>query len=90
MHPTGSLLKRWLTGTFHYRVAEHRLPYCLNEFTFRFNGHDTTSGGSPFYRLMQQAVHTDLDPLQDLLDPDSDPYFSRSCEHLGDLGPGSG
>ena len=35
VHLTASLLKRWLTGTMHFAVAEHQLPYYLDEFTFR-------------------------------------------------------
>ena len=76
VHLTVSLLKRWLTGTLHYGVAEHQLPYYLDEFTFRFNRRDSTSRGLLFYRLLQQAVHTDPHPLHDLLDPDFNPYFS--------------
>lgn len=75
VHLTASLLKRWLTGTLHYGVAEHQLPYYLDEFTFRFNRRDSTSRGLLFYRLLEQAVRTDPHPLQDLLDPDANPYF---------------
>ncbi|BDZ53902.1 IS1595 family transposase [Agromyces marinus] len=76
VHLTASLLKRWLTGTLHYGVAEHQLPYYLDEFTYRFNRRDSTSRGLLFYRLLQQAVHTDPHPLRDLLDPESNPYLS--------------
>lgn len=78
VHLTASLLKRWLTGTLHYGVAEHQLPYYLDEFTFRFNRRNATSRGLLFYRLLQQAVHTDPHPLDDLLDPDSNPYLTAS------------
>ena len=37
VHLVASLLKRWLIGTLHYRVAQHHLPYYLDEYTFRFN-----------------------------------------------------
>ena len=76
VHLTASLLKRWLTGTLHYGVAEHQLPYYLDEFTFRFNRRESTSRGLLFYRLLQQAVQTDPHPLRELLYPDANPYFS--------------
>ncbi|MWB98743.1 hypothetical protein GB864_09320 [Agromyces sp. MMS17-SY077] len=75
VHLTASLLKRRLTGTLHYGVAEHQLPYYLDEFTFRFNRRNATSRGLLFYRLLQQAVHTDPHPLDELLDPFSNPYL---------------
>lgn len=78
VHLTASLLKRWLTGTLRYGVAEHQRPYYLDEFTFRFNRRNATSRGLLFYRLLQQAVHTDPHPLEDLLDPDSNPYLGWS------------
>jgi hypothetical protein len=78
VHLTASLLKRWLTGTLRYGVAEHQRPYYLDEFTFRFNRCNATSRGLLFYRLLQQAVHTDPHPLEDLLDPDSNPYLGWS------------
>jgi len=48
VHLSASLLKRWLTGTLHYAVAEHHLPYYLDEFTFRFNRRDSHSRGLLF------------------------------------------
>jgi hypothetical protein len=56
---TASLLKRWLTGTLHFAVAEHQLPYYLDEFTFRFNRRGANSRGLLFYRLLEQAVRTE-------------------------------
>lgn len=76
VHLTASLLKRWLTGTLHFAVAEHQLPYYLDEFTFRFNRRNANRRGLLFYRLMQQAVNTDPHPLNELLKPESNPYFS--------------
>lgn len=76
VHLTASLLKRWLTGTMHFAVAEHQLPYYLDEFTFRFNRRNAHSRGLLFYRLLQQAVDTGPQPLHSLLDPDSNPYFT--------------
>jgi transposase-like protein len=75
-HLTASLLKRWLIGTLHFAVAEHQLPYYLDEFTFRFNRRDSKSRGLLFYRLMQQATHTDPQPLHTLLRPEDNPYFT--------------
>lgn len=70
VHLTASLLKRWLTGTMHYGVQPHQLPYYLDEFTFRFNRRTATRRGLLFYRLLQQAVATEPHPLSDLLHPD--------------------
>jgi transposase-like protein len=76
VHLTASLLKRWLTGTLHFAVAEHQLPYYLDEFTFRFNRRDANSRGLLFYRLTEQAANTDPAPLHTLLLPELNPYFS--------------
>ena len=76
VHLTASLLKRWLTGTMHFAVAEHQLPYYLDEFTFRFNRRDSKSRGLLFYRLIQQAANTDPHPLHSLLGGESDTNFS--------------
>jgi hypothetical protein len=70
VHLVASLLKRWLTGTLHYAVADHQLPYYLDEYTFRFNRRTARSRGLLFYRLLQQAVNTDPQPLPTLLKPD--------------------
>ncbi len=37
VHLVASLLKRWLTGTLHYRASDKHLPYYLDEYAFRFN-----------------------------------------------------
>jgi len=76
VHLTASLLKRWLTGTMHFAVAEHQLPYYLDEFTFRFNRRNANSRGLLFYRLLQQAVETEPQPLHTLLQPETNPYFT--------------
>ena len=76
VHLTASLLKRWLTGTLHFAVAEHQLPYYLDEFTFRFNRRDANSRGLLFYRLIEQAANTNPQPLHTLLRPD--PYTNFS------------
>ncbi|MCB1273486.1 MAG: IS1595 family transposase [Leucobacter sp.] len=73
-----SLLQRWLTGTLHYGVAGHHLPYYLDEFTFRFNRRSADHRGLLFYRLLEQAVVTDPHPLEEILDPDHNPYWNFS------------
>ena len=69
VHMIGSLLKRWLTGTLHYAVTQEHLAYYLDEYTFRFNRRTSKSRGLLFYRLLQQAVHTDPHPLAELRNP---------------------
>ena len=76
VHLTASLLKRWLTGTLHFAVTEHQLPYYLDEFTFRFNRRDSNSRGLLFYRLIEQAANTDPQPLHTLLRPEQNTDFS--------------
>lgn len=76
VHLSASLLKRWLTGTLQYGVAEHQLAYYLDEFTFRFNRRDSHSRGLLFYRLVQQAAGTDPQPLKTLLQPENNPYIT--------------
>lgn len=76
VHLAASLLKRWLTGTLHFAVAEHHLPYYLDEFTFRFNRRNATSRGLLFYRLIEQAARTEPHPLHELLFPEDNPYFT--------------
>ena len=67
VHLVASLLKRWLTGTLHYAVADHQLPYYLDEYTFRFNRRKSRARGLLFYRLLQQALATDPHPLSELI-----------------------
>jgi transposase-like protein len=55
-HLVGSLLKRWLMGTYQGAVRPTHLGYYLDEFTFRFNRRSSRSRGLLFYRLMQQAL----------------------------------
>jgi hypothetical protein len=56
----GSLLMRWLTGTLHYAVSQEHLACDLDEYTFRFNRRTSNSSGLLFYRLLQQAVNTEV------------------------------
>lgn len=64
-----SLLKRWLTGTLHYAVSQQHLVYYLDEYTFRFNRRTSKSRGLLFYRLLQQTVRTEPQPLFALRKP---------------------
>ncbi len=66
VHLVASLLKRWIAGTLHHHVTVEHLPYYIDEYAFRFNRRDSTARGMLFYRLLQQAVHTDPTPLTDL------------------------
>jgi transposase-like protein len=67
VHMVASLLKRWLTGTLHYRASDKHLGYYLDEYAFRFNRRNSTARGMLFYRLLQQAVATDPHPLTELI-----------------------
>ncbi|MFC6357419.1 IS1595 family transposase [Luethyella okanaganae] len=66
VHIVASLLKRWLQGTLHYATSADHLAYYLDEFTFRFNRRGARSRGLLFYRLLEQAVHTEPHPLHEL------------------------
>lgn len=55
-----SLLKRWLGGTLQGAVSHQHLEYYLDEYTFRFNRRTSRHRGKLFYRLVQQAVTTDV------------------------------
>jgi len=66
-HMVSSLLKRCTAGTLHYRLSYQHMPYCCDEFTFRFNRRNSRARGMLFYRLLQQAVDTDPHPLKDLI-----------------------
>jgi len=72
VHRVASLLKRWLAGTLHHGISHAHLDYYLDEFTFRFNRRTSRSRGLLFYRLLQQAVHTDPHPYRQLTATRSD------------------
>lgn len=59
VHRVASLLKRWIIGTHQGAVSCDHLDYYLDEFTFRFNRRTSKSRGKLFYRLMQQATHSE-------------------------------
>jgi len=63
VHRVAALLKRWLAGTLHDGISDQHLGYYLDEFTFRFNRRTSRSRGLLWYRLVQQAAHTDPHPL---------------------------
>jgi hypothetical protein len=67
VHRVASLLKRWLEGTLHDGQSAAHLGYYLDEFTFRFNRRTSRARGMLFYRLVQQALHTDPAPYRDLV-----------------------
>ena len=56
VHRIASLLKRWLLGTHHGRVAQTHLALYLDEFVFRFNRRKSGSRGKLFYRLVQSMM----------------------------------
>jgi ISXO2-like transposase domain len=66
-HRVASLLKRWNAGSHRYRVEREHLQYYLDEFTVRFNRRRSTTRGMLFYRLLQQSVNTDPQPLHELI-----------------------
>ena len=59
VHRIAALLKRWLAGTYQGGVSREHLNYYLDEYTFRFNRRGSRSRGLLFYRLLEQAVHTE-------------------------------
>jgi hypothetical protein len=66
VHRVAALLKTWLAGTLHDGQSAAYLDYYLDEYTFRFNRRASRSRGLLFYRLCQQAVNTDPQPLKSL------------------------
>ncbi len=66
VHRIASLLKRWLLGIHHGRVAASHLHYYLDEYTFRFNRRRARSRGKLFYELMRQALMVNPAPLSTL------------------------
>ena len=56
VHRVASLLKSWVTGTFHGSVSPEHLQAYLEEFTFRFNRRHSRSRGMLFFRLLECSV----------------------------------
>jgi transposase-like protein len=75
VHRVASLLKRWIAGTLHYGISHEHLEYYLDEFTFRFNRRNSTRRGLLFYRLLDQAVHAEPLPFEELVGGSTDPYI---------------
>jgi transposase-like protein len=66
VHLVVSLLKRWILGTHQGAISHEHLGYYLDEFTFRFNRRTSASRGKLFFRLVQQAMHTEPAPYSEL------------------------
>jgi transposase-like protein len=66
VHRVSALLKRWLLGTHQGAPRPSHLDYYLDEFTFRFNRRTARHRGLVFYRLIEQAAHTDHIPIKHL------------------------
>ncbi len=61
VHRVASMLQQWLQGAHRTHQSAMRgaqIDYYLDEFTFRFDHHNSRSPGLLFYRLMEQAVAT--------------------------------
>ncbi len=67
VHRVASLLKRWLLGTHQGAVRPQQLDYYLDEYTFRFNRRASNHRGLLFYRLLEQAVQIEPQPLAKML-----------------------
>lgn len=67
VHRVSSLLKRWLLGTHQGAVRPQHLDYYLDEYTFRFNRRGSNHRGLLFYRLLEQAVQAEPQPLERML-----------------------
>jgi transposase-like protein len=71
VHRIASLLKRVLLSTHQGAVRGKHLDYYLDEYTFRFNRRTSRSRGLLFYRLMQQAVETEVTTYRAIVDGSS-------------------
>ena len=68
VHRIASLLKRVLLSTHQGAVRGKHLDYYLDEYTFRFNRRTSRSRGLLFYRLMEQAVETEVTTYRSIVD----------------------
>lgn len=66
VHLVFSLVKRWIMGTMQGSVSPEHLQGYFDEWIFRFNRRRSRSRGLLFYRLMQQAAHSDIITYNDL------------------------
>lgn len=62
-----SLFKRVILGTFHGRLDSKYLQRYLDEYVFRFNRRTSRSIGKRFWRIMQQAAHSNPIARKDLM-----------------------
>ncbi len=62
VHLVSSLVKRCIADTTQHNLSRERLAYYLDEYAFRSTA-ATHARGMRFYRLLQQAVGTDPQPL---------------------------
>lgn len=65
-HLVAGLLKRWLNGTLQGAVSHEHLEYYLDEYTFRFNRRTSRYRGKLFYRLLQNAMVTDVVTFEEI------------------------
>jgi hypothetical protein len=63
VHMVVSLLQRWLLGTHQGAVTGKHLPAYLDEYVFRFNRCKSVKRGLLFYRLLENAMNTSLNPI---------------------------
>ncbi len=68
VHRIASLFKRVLLSTHQGAVRGKHLDYYLDEYTFRFNRRTSRSRGLLFYRLMEQAVETEVTTYRGIVD----------------------
>ncbi len=68
VHRIASLFKRVLLSTHQGAVHGKHLDYYLDEYTFRFNRRTSRSRGLLFYRLMEQAVVTEVTTYREIVD----------------------
>ncbi len=68
VHRIASLFKRVLLSTHQGAVHGKHLDYYLDEYTFRFNRRTSRSRGLLFYRLMEQAVVTEVTTYRGIVD----------------------
>jgi transposase-like protein len=67
VHRVVGLLKRWVLGTHQGAISHEHLVYYLDEFTFRFNRRKSKSRGKLFYRLVQQALATEVSSYSEMV-----------------------
>lgn len=81
VHRVASLLKRWILGTHQGAVSHAHLVYYLDEFTFRFNRRKSKSRGKLFYRLVQQAMSTDVTTYEEMVGRSKS--LKERTQHMG-------